>query len=432
MASAAEGMCSSMITADTALAIVGASLIVLALSSRLVKRHALSPMVLALAIGVMVGPQSLGLVDLQNATTKAALLEQTCRVALALSVFDIALRVRPEDLRINARRVTVLLLVAMPAMWAVTALGAHLLLGLPLALALLLAACLTPTDPGVASALVSGVEPNRSLPRRLRMTLQIEAAANDGLALPLVLLAGTLVTIPLDNIATAWLSEVARELGIAVVVGAGFGYGLRRLTDIAGVHRLAEEDWFPLAGAGVALTTMSVAHLLGGTGIFAAFVAGLFFSEGLPDDLRQPIELVHRSLTKPAVMLVFLVLGAVAPLPEWVEVGWVGVAFGVWVLLLRRFPLTYPAMRATSTGPYSSAYIGWSGPLGVAAIYYLVNAGRYQPVGYEGIYVAGTLAVVVSLLGQVVSATPLVRAYRRATGALAGEGEQLELDGPLP
>jgi hypothetical protein len=46
--------------------------------------------------------------------------------------------------------------------------------------------------------------------------------------------------------------------------------------------------------------------------------------------------------------------------------------------------------------------------------------------------VAGTLAVVVSLLGQVVSATPLVRAYRRATGALAGEGEQLELDGPLP
>ena len=421
-----------MITPDAALAVVGSALIVLALSSRLVKRHALSPMVLALVIGVAMEPHALGLVANGAAIPAGVLLEQTCRIALALSVFDIALRVRPDDLRANARRVVVLLLVAMPAMWAVTALGAYLILGLPLALALLLAACLTPTDPGVASALVSGVQPNRSLPRRLRMSLQIEAAANDGLALPLVLLAGTLLTIPPDEVVATWLSEVTRQLGIAVLVGAAFGYGLRRLTDIAGIHRLAEEDWFPLAGAGVALMTMSVAHLLGGTGIFAAFVAGLFFSEGLPEGLREPIHLVHRSLTKAALMLVFLVLGAVAPLPGWGELGWVGAAFALWVLLLRRLPLTYPAMRATGTGPYSSGYIGWSGPLGVAAIYYLVYSVRYQPVGYERIYAAGTLTIVVSLLGQALSATPLVHRYRRATGAIAAEGEELELDGPLP
>ena len=132
-------------------------------------------------------------------------------------------------------------------------------------------------------------------------------------------------------------------------------------------------------------------------------------------------------------MLVFLALGAVAPLPEWGELGWVGAAFAIWVLLLRRLPLTYPAMRATHTGPYSSAYIGWSGPLGVAAIYYLIYSVRYHPVGYERIYAAGTLAVVpVSLLGQAASATPLVHRYRGATGAIAAEGEDLELDGPLP
>lgn len=58
---------------------------------------------------------------------------------------------------------------------------------------------------------------------------------------------------------------------------------MRWLTDAAGVERLAEEDWFPLASSGVALTVLGLAHLLGGTGIFAAFVAGLFFSEGMPE-----------------------------------------------------------------------------------------------------------------------------------------------------
>lgn len=39
------------------------------------------------------------------------LLEQLYRVALAFAVFDIALRTRPADLRGNARRITVLLVV---------------------------------------------------------------------------------------------------------------------------------------------------------------------------------------------------------------------------------------------------------------------------------------------------------------------------------
>ena len=212
-----------MIRSDAALAVVGAALIVMALSSRLVKRHALSPMVLALIIGLAVGPHAVAWWTPAPGYQRACCSSRHAGSLSAFSVFDIALRVRPEDLRANVRRVVVLLLVAMPTMWAVTALGAHLLLGLPLALALLLAACLTPTDPGVASALVSGVQPNRSLPRRLRMSLQIEAAANDGLALPLVLLAGTLLTIRPDEVVATWLSEVFRQLGMAVVVGAAFG-----------------------------------------------------------------------------------------------------------------------------------------------------------------------------------------------------------------
>lgn len=422
-----------MIHADRVFVIGGLALVLFGLSSRVVKRYALSPILLALVAGVAVGPHALDLLDPASVVVRGKLLEQLTRVALALSVFDIALRTRPDDLRADRRRLIVLLIVVMPGMWLVTSLGAGLLVGLPASAALVLGATLTPTDPGVASALVTGVTPNRSLPRRVRMSLQVEAGANDGLALPFVLLAGLLATADGGQVLGEWAVEAGREIGVAVVVGAAVGYGLRLLTDVAGIERLAEEDWFPLASTGVAVTVLGLAHLLGGSGIFASFVAGLFFSEGLPEDLREPIHTVHRSVTKVALTVVFLTFGTVLPVDEWWPLlGAGGVAFAVWTLVVRRLPVAFPALALTGTGPVSAAFIGWSGPLGAAAIYYLAFVERYAVADAERIFVAGSLAVAASVLGHALTSMAAVRAWRRVTGQEAPEGEQLELDGPLP
>ncbi|MDP8987469.1 MAG: cation:proton antiporter, partial [Actinomycetota bacterium] len=111
-----------MIHADRVLLLAGLALVLLGLSSRLVKRHALSPVVLALGAGVVVGPHVLALVEPETVVPRGELLEQLSRVALALAVFDIALRTRPADLRANRARIAVLLLVLMPAMWLLTSL----------------------------------------------------------------------------------------------------------------------------------------------------------------------------------------------------------------------------------------------------------------------------------------------------------------------
>jgi NhaP-type Na+/H+ or K+/H+ antiporter len=418
---------------DRALLLVGLAVVLLGLSSKVVKKHALSPVLLALAVGVLVGPVALDHVDPASEVPRHVLLEQVARVALAMSVVDIALRLRPSDLRDNARRLAVLLLLVMPAMWLVTALGASLLLGLPLALALLLGACLTPTDPGVASALVTGTMPNRFLPRRVRMSLQGEAAANDGLALPFVVFSGLLATLPFGEALPEFLLEAGKQLGIAVVVGAAVGGVLMWLVDKAGVHRLAEEDWFPLAASGLAVAVLALVHLLGGAGVLAAFVAALVFSEGVPEELREPIHVVHRSLTKVALTVVFLAFGTVLPVDAWwPELGLAGVLFALWVLLLRRLPVTFPLLRLSGTGPLSSAFMGWSGPLGVAGIYYLAYAHRYELPEYEKIFLAGSLAITVSVLGQALAAAAAVQGYRRVTGAQDDAREELTLAGRLP
>lgn len=423
----------AVLQADRVLLLVGLAVVVLGLSSRAVKRHALSPVLLALVAGVLVGPEALGLIDPAATVPRGELLEQLARVSLALAVFDIALRAHPDDLRTNASRVGILLLAVMPGMWLLTALGAGLLLEMPLAAALVLGAALTPTDPGVAAALVTGVLPGRSLPRRVRMSLQLEAAANDGLALPFVVFAGLLATLPGDQVLGHWAAEIARQLGVAIVVGVVVGAALRWLTDVAGVDRLAEEDWYPLASSGVAVTVLALAHLLGGTGIFAAFIAGLMFSEGLPESLRRPIHEVHRSLTKVALSLVFLAFGATLPVDRWwPELGAAGVVFGLWALVARRLPVGVPAMLVMGTGRLSSTFIGWSGPLGVAGVYYLAYIERYQLPYYERLFAAGSLAISMAVLGHALTSATVVRTYRKKVGDEAPEGEELRLDGPLP
>lgn len=422
-----------MLTADHVLLLAGLSIVLLGLSSKVVKTHALSPVLLAVTAGVVAGPRVLDVVDPLAHVPRHVLLEQLGRVALAMSVVDIALRLRPGDLRANAGRYAALLGIVMPGMWLVTSWGASLVLGLPWALALLLGACLTPTDPGVASALVTGTMPNRLLPRRVRMTLQGEAATNDGLALPFVVVAGFLATKPVGEAFGDAAIDAGTQVAVAVAVGALTGWLLMRLVEWTGVHRLAEEDWFPLAASGLGLAVLALAHLLGGTGVLAAFVAGLVFSEGLPENLREPIHEVHRSVTKVALTVFFLAFGTVLPIHRWWPLlGPAGVGFAVWVLLLRRLPVTVPAMLVARTGPRSAAFIGWSGPLGVAGIYYLAYAHRYGVPEYERLFVAGTLAITASVLVQAAAAASLVHAYARATGAEDDEGEELEVAGRLP
>ncbi len=422
-----------MVSADRILLLVGAALVVLGLSSRLVKRFSLSPVLLAVAAGVVVGPHALGLIEPESVVQRSKVLEHLARVALALTVFDIALRTEPSDLKRNGRRIGVLLLVVMPGMWLATSLGAVVLLDLPWALALVLGAALTPTDPGAASALVTGILPNRLLPRRVRMSLQVEAGANDGLALPFVVFACLLATLPAGDVVGEWALEAGRQLGVAIVVGVAVGALMHWLTDLAGVHRLAEEDWFPLAGAGVSLSVLALAHVLGGTGVFAAFVAGLVFSEGLPEDLRQPIHMVHRSLTKVALTVVFLAFGMLVPFDDWwPALRLAGVGFAVWTLVLRRFPVSFPALLAAGTGPVSSAFISWSGPLGVAAIYYLAYVERYHLRDYERLFLAGSLAVTVSVVAHALTSVAAVRSYSRLAGTAVPEGEELDVDGHLP
>ncbi len=394
------------------LVVAGGTMLVLALLSAIVRRVYLSAVLLALTVGVALGPEALAVVDPIGAEgDHRRLLEELARLTLAVSLMAAGLQVTREDLRVNLGRTAMLLSVGMVGMWLATGLGAWLLLDLGVWTALLLGAIVTPTDPVVASALVTGTMAEENLPRRVRRTLIVESGANDGLALPFVLLCALMLTEPHADALSHWVVQAGKEIGIAVVAGAALGFACGKLAERA--VRAREVEHVHLLGLGLSLSlfVLGAVRLAGGSGILGVFVAALAFSLVLEEQVREELEEVQESVTRFFVLPVFILFGAVLPWAAWADLGIVGLAFAGWVLVLRRPPVVPLALAPTRTDARSTSFLAWFGPVGVAAVYYATYVDRFHFAEQERVFAAATLAIVASILVHSVTATPGARLF---------------------
>lgn len=152
------------------------------------------------------------------------------RLTLAVSLMGVALRVDPADLRALACPVGLLITIGMAAMWALSSGVAALALGLSVLPALVLGAAVTPTDPLVASSIITGHFARAKLPQRLRDALSLESGANDGPAYPFVLLPVLLMAHPPGGAVADWIVRgVLTGILLAVAIGAATGWALARI-----------------------------------------------------------------------------------------------------------------------------------------------------------------------------------------------------------
>ena len=395
---------------DLVLIVVGAAVLGLGLPSTLIKRVWLSVPLLAMALGVLLGPEVLGVLRVDVLADEHKVLEELARITLSASLVSTGLQFRRSDLKTNAARGGVLLTLVMLGMWLATSLGAWLLLDVEPWVALLLGGILTPTDPVVASSLVTGRLAEANLPRWLRRSLQLEAGANDGLALVFVLVPALVLTLPSDD-AGSIATEVLSQLAVAIACGVAFGFLAAKLVDVAEDHQAASAGFFLISALALALLTLGAAHALGGTGVLASFVAGMTFSLGLGERYAEELEHTQSALEHLLLVPVFVFFGAVLPWDAWIELGWVGLVFAAWALVMRRPTVAAVALTATKTPRRGIAFLAWYGPIGVAAIYYTLFVERYALEEFERIFAAATLAIAASVVVFSVTATPGVRRY---------------------
>ena len=395
---------------DVVLLVLGATVLALGLPSDLAKRIWLSVPLLALVAGVVLGPEVLGVLTFDVLPNENKLLEELARVTLAVSLVGAGLQFSRRDLRENWRRGAALLTIVMVGMWLMTSLGAWLLLDVEPWVALLIGAILTPTDPVVASTLVTGRLATANLPLWLRRSLQLEAGANDGLALLFVLVSALVLAMPGDN-AISIGGEALGQVAIALVAGAIIGFVAAKLVDVAEDHQTASGGFFLVSALALALLTVGGVHALGGTGVLASFIAGVAFSLALGERYAEELERIQNALEKLFIVPVFIFFGAVLPWDAWFNLGLSGILFALWALFLRRPPIAALTLAMTRTPPRGTAFLAWYGPIGVAALYYTLFIERYGFHEFERIFAICTLAIAVSVVTFSVSATPGVRGY---------------------
>jgi NhaP-type Na+/H+ or K+/H+ antiporter len=298
------------------------------------------------------------------------------------------------------------------------ALGTAVVYGLSpgsgLAMALLIAALLTPTDAALGQAVVSSPD----VPLHLSETINVESGLNDGLALPFVLLGAILASSALpDQSGTGTLAfEALREVVLGPAAGALVGWAMAKLLDLA-----QSRGWNDNASAGVvflcaAFMAYVFALIIGGNGFIAAFVGGMVFGNTYRHDTHFITEFMEGA-GQLLTMAAFLAFGAFL-LPVGLAnatPGFVMLAL-LFLTVVRMVPI-FISLIGSGLNTSEKLFLGWFGPRGLASILFTMIIIEDFDVPNEDMVLAGvSLTAALSILLHGMSATPLTGWIGRHVG----------------
>jgi NhaP-type Na+/H+ or K+/H+ antiporter len=393
---------------EWALAIVALALLGVAAVSRRLQGTPVTPAMVFVAVGVLVGPEVLDGIDLESSSaTVRALAEAT----LALVLFCDASRVDLGELRRAAGLPLRLLGVGLPLTIALGTVAAAAVFGqLTVEEALILAVILAPTDAALGQAVVT--EPR--VPSRVRQALNVESGLNDGICVPLLFAAVAVADVESE------ISEgrspgtlLLEEIGFGIVGGVIGGLVVAAIVIHAGRPNLIDDAWrqvIPGAGAALAYGTASA---LGGSGFIAAFVAGMTFRFALkrdPGEINDLSEHVGNVLNG----VTFVLFGAILLGPALGELSWELVLYAVLSLTVVRMLPVAVAMLGTHARAPTLGFVGWFGPRGLASIVFAVIVIEESNLPHEHLLVLAIYVTVgLSVFAHGLTAAPLADRYAR-------------------
>ncbi|MFF6897113.1 cation:proton antiporter domain-containing protein [Streptomyces hydrogenans] len=352
---------------------------------QVVFRRPLSMPMLFLAVGMLAGLWAVPTVDPVRSRLWVEHATELC-VIVSLMGAGLALN-RPVGRRgwAGAWR---LLGIGMPLTIVATT-AAALVLGWPLAPALLLAAVLSPTDPVLAAEVRVG-EPTDDPDDEdeVRFSLTAEAGLNDGLAFPFVLAALAVAAAPAGTAgwAAEWfLVDVLVRIGVGVAVGVVTGWVLGWMFFRARPRALRlSEHMEGFVAIGATFVAYGAAELSRGYGFLAVFVTACTIraaerDHGYHKVLHGFTEQIERLLT---VFLLFLLGGYLVThgLPS---LTWQDALVAVLLLLVVRPAAGYAALLGGATGPQERLVTAVYGIRGVGSLFYLAYA-----LGHTGLFAA--------------------------------------------
>lgn len=294
--------------------------------------------------------------------------------------------------------------------------------------AALLAALLAPTDAALGQSVVS----EKSVPVRIRQSINIESGLNDGIALPAVLCFAALADTQHEAMqAGDWVRFGLLQVTLGPLVGLFAGYVGARLLDVAAKRDGEDTPFQGIAILSLAVLTYVTAELIGGNGFIAAFIGGMVFG----NTIRHPCVFLFEFIETEGQLLMlitFLVFGA-ALLPEAIA-NMTPTLFLYAVLsltVIRMVPIAISLLGAGLTLP-TQLFLGWFGPRGLASILFVLLILEESEVPHRDEILSITIiTVALSVLLHGISAAPLAKRYGRLAARM-GECEESKEVAEMP
>lgn len=395
-----------------ALGLFGAVVLLTAWIPTAFRRLPLSLPIFCIVIGMLVGQTIFNPIAQLDSFNSRLVIERMTEFTVIVALMGAGLKI---DRRVGLRSWALtwrLLGLVMPLGIVVIALGATWILGLGAASAILLAACLAPTDPVLASDVQVG-PPETGTEDEVRFALTSEAGLNDGLSFPFVYLAIAIALAPEEP---DWFSHwLLFDVVWRLLAGIAMGWIIGKLLGLA-TFRLPKEAALVRTGdgfvaLGITCIAYSLTELVHGYGFLAVFVAALSFrSIERHHEFHKELHDFSEQIERLLMMVLLVCFGAAVSVGQLIdELDWRLVSFALFVLLIVR-PVFGWVCLPSILPKGERAAIAIFGIRGLGSIYYLAFAtGAADFEGVGTLWSSVALIVLISIVTHGLTVTPAMR-----------------------
>jgi NhaP-type Na+/H+ or K+/H+ antiporter len=422
--------------------LVGGLLLARGLTDPVLRRLPVTPAIIYLAVGVLVGPMVFNVFHF-NPLRESALLEVLTEVAVLISLFSAGVKM-PAPFSFARWRAPILLAsVSMAVSVGLVAAFAYYLLGLSLGAAVLLGAILAPTDPVLATDVQTRHPGDRD---QLRFTLTCEAGMNDGSTFPFVMLGlGLLGLHELGDFGLRWalvdvLWATAAGIAIGVVSGVALAHAGWKLRGHPPRHELMDD----FLGLGMIGVVYGLSVLVDAWGFLAVFFGAVALrqtelklagaaavepdhrrTDRVNSEVENPIPdndpaptvsggslIFKEHLERLSELMLVLLIGGTLFVNSW---SWRAVGLALFLFVVARPVSVFIGLLGTRTSWPIRGMAGWFGVRGIGSLYYLMYAiqhGLSEDLALDLVSLT-LIAVTLSILMHGISVKPLMSRFSR-------------------
>jgi Na(+)/H(+) antiporter len=330
--------------------------------------------------GVIFGPHGANLIDPESWGSVDIITIEFSRLVLVVQCFAVGVELPKYYMEKHWKSVTFLLVPVMTFGWLVTSLFIWWLIEpLNFLESLVVAACVTATDPVLASSVVGKGKFAKRVPKHLRDLLSAESGCNDGMAFPFIYLALYLIhdkQSPRD-VSFHWIVyTILYECVFGAVYGFLIGYFARHGIKFAEKRDLIDRESFLVFYFVLALFCAGSGSILGVDDLLVGFAAGVGFSNDGWFTQKTDESHVSNVIDLLINLAYFVYFGTIIPWNDFNDAllglqAWRLAVLAIFLILFRRIPIMMalkPFIPDIKTWR-EALFAGHFGPIGVGAIF---------------------------------------------------------------